>query len=256
MNELNNFIKEINLVFTNTIDRYEFCKKDFNLNNYQVNYTNSISIYNLVNSFNKLYTSFKKEYEKLDKLSLGNYIEILNYNKFNLDKDNYRTLRIYIEEPIICNTYDTTLYICEKNNNEIYSFTINERNYPDERTEIKLDKEKCKKYLDLFDKYKLLLDTYKILNNGFIFGDGTNSLFTIINGELLEKIENFEIAFGQNSINTANFIKLFINLNQTINIDINSCNIILDDKKIIPNNQICTKLFKEVYINKLYLKRK
>lgn len=256
MNKLNQFIKEINLVFTNTIDRYEFCKKNFDLNNYNVNYTNSISIYNLVNSFNKLYIPFKKEYEKLDKLSLGNYIEILNYNKFNLGEDNYRMLVINIEEPIICNTYDTTLYICEKNSNEIYSFVINKNNYPDERTEIKLDKEKCKNYLDLFDKYKLLLDTYKILNNGFIFGNGTDTLSTRINGKLLEEIKNFEISFGQNSISTSDFVKLFIDLDKTINIDINNCKIILDDKKIIPNNQNCTKLFKEVHINKLYLKRK
>ena len=59
------------------------------------------------------------------------------------------------------------LYICERNNN-IYSFVTNNinpfnKNYYKEN--IILDHEKCKKYLDLFEKYKLLLDTYKYLKN-------------------------------------------------------------------------------------------
>lgn len=54
MNELDRFIKEINLVFTNTIQAIDFCRVGFDLEKRKVNYENAINMYKLVSSFNKL----------------------------------------------------------------------------------------------------------------------------------------------------------------------------------------------------------
>ena len=258
MKELDIFIKELNLVFTNTIKKIEFCKVGFNINNQNVNSENTISLYNLVSSFNKLYLKFKKDYETLQKLELGKSIEILDFNKINIDKDSYRTLIIYIDEPTICNHSDTLLYICEKDNKN-YSFVTNNinpfnKNYY--REDLKLDSEKCKKYLDLFEKYKLLLDTYKYLKNKFVFGDGTDTLFTRIKGEFLEELTDFEINFGQCFMNTEYYVKMLFNLGKNLSIDIDKCKIILDCNEISPNEKILDKLYKDIHINKTYLKAK
>ena len=77
--ELDEYIKKCNLVFTNTIDRKDFCNADFDANKAVVNYDESISLMNLVSSFNKLYTLFKKEYKELVKLNLGKSVHFLNY---------------------------------------------------------------------------------------------------------------------------------------------------------------------------------
>ena len=52
MNELDKFIKEMNLVFTNTLTRDDFCVVDFDLDKQEINYNNSISLYELLNKFN------------------------------------------------------------------------------------------------------------------------------------------------------------------------------------------------------------
>ena len=68
MNELDKFIKEINLIFTNTIQSIDFCRVGFDLEDQKINYENTINMYKLVSSFNKLYLPFKKEYDDLEKL--------------------------------------------------------------------------------------------------------------------------------------------------------------------------------------------
>lgn len=58
--KLDKYIKESNFVFTDTIDRLDFCRVDFDIDKTKVNYVDSISLLRLVTSFNKLYLSFRK----------------------------------------------------------------------------------------------------------------------------------------------------------------------------------------------------
>ena len=258
MNELDKFIKEINLVFTNTIQAIDFCRVGFDLEKEKVNYENAINLYKLVSSFNKLYLSFKKKYDDLEKLQLGKDLQILNFDKFTISDEKYRILDIYINEPSICEYDYTILNICEKNNH-IYSFISNRINPFDKdfyKKNIKLDVDICKKYLDLFEKYQLLLETYKQLKNKFVYGDGINILCTKIDGDFLNKLTGFEISFGQGSFNTDYYVNLYLNLGENLNIDIDKSKIILDNQSITPNKENTNKLLKEVYVNKKYLKRK
>ena len=199
MNELDKFIKEINLVFTNTIQAIDFCRVDFDLEKQKVNYENAINMYKLVSSFNKLYLSFKKEYNDLEKLELGKDLQILNFNQFTIDKEHHRIIDIYITNPIICDHNYTILSICEKNNH-IYSFISNRTNPFDKefyKKDIQLDVNICKKYLDLFEKYQLLFETYNQFKNKFVYDDGINILCTKIEGNFLKELTGFEISFGQ-----------------------------------------------------------
>ena len=84
MNELDRFIKDVNLVFTNTISRIDFCRVDFDISSQEINYDNTINLYKLVSSFNRLYMSFKKKYDSLNKLKLSKDLKILRFDKFNV----------------------------------------------------------------------------------------------------------------------------------------------------------------------------
>lgn len=73
---LERFIYEFNLASTMVVkDNVEWAYILNNNIDKNMDYANSISFYHLVDSFNKLYLSFKKDYEKLRKLDLGEDIE-------------------------------------------------------------------------------------------------------------------------------------------------------------------------------------
>ena len=80
---LEKFIYEFNLASTMVAkDNVGWAYILNNKINKEIDYENSISFYNLVDSFNKLYLKFKNDYDKLDKWNLGKYIQVLDvYSK-------------------------------------------------------------------------------------------------------------------------------------------------------------------------------
>ena len=259
MDKLEKYIKELNLVFTDTVNRLDFCRVDFDSDKAEVNYVDCISLLHLVSSFNKLYLSFKKEYEELEKLNLGKNIEVLNFDKFDFGKDNYRLLTIYIDDPIITNHKDTLLYLREING-KIKSFVTNDANPFDKNyycEDVILNDEVAKRYLDLFEKYSLLLEIYNHLKNNQLFGDGTNCIFTVIdnyNSNLLEGLKTFKISIGSTYFNTEYYAELLINLGENFGIDYDNCKLVLDNEELDKANY--DRLFENVFINKKYTKKK
>ena len=79
MDELTGSIKMLNLAFTNTFYNNGVNMKSFKLDEVKINFENSISLYDILDKFNKLYISFKKEYRSLDKLYLFEKYSILLY---------------------------------------------------------------------------------------------------------------------------------------------------------------------------------
>ena len=259
MEKLDKYIKECNLVFTDTIDRLDFCRVDFDIDKIKIDYIDSINLLHLVSSFNKLYLSFKKEYDELDKLNLGKTIEILSFEKFDYNGDNYRNLILYIDNPFITNHENTLLYLREING-EIKPFITNNINPFDEkyyREKVKLNNDIVKKYLDLFEKYSLLLETYNHLKNNQIFGDGTNYIFTVIdngNSNLLEGLKTFKFSFGSAYFDAEYYAEFLINLCDNFGLDYDNCKIVLDCENIKTDEEVCRKVLNNVYLNKKYAK--
>lgn len=244
--DLEKYVKVLNAIFTNT-DLIWTNENDQKIN---INYDDSINLFNLVSSFNELYQSFKKEYAKLTKLSLGENIEILDYFEFTLNNDNYRVLMMYIDKPLVTNHPDTILYLREING-KLMPFVTNNLNkfakghYQDD---IKLDEELAKKYLDLFSQYNQLLKMYNYFKNQFVFGDGSNTLVTEITGDFLKELKTFKIFFGSFDEIT----KLFINLGDNFGLAYDECHFIVNDKKVAIKNADFDYLFNNVYLNKVY----
>lgn len=260
---LEEFIYVFNLMTTLTItDRKELCNLINKKIQKEIDYSNSIEFYKLVELFNKQYLIFKKEYEKLEKIDFGKYIRFFNFGKV----DNKRYLGIYIYEPNkdICDKEDTILYLLEEEDG-IYSYVTNDINPFSEdyyRYEVEFDNKILKKYLDFVEKYDLFLNSYYELKNKFIYGDGTTVLFSKINGEIFEQLETFELDFGNLYFNTEDYGNITFKLGEDFYIDYDSSKIILNKTEILENKEEnINKLANDLYVNcnklsSMYVKEK
>ena len=259
MKKLDESIKLFNLAFTDTLLMGDFSRVDFDLDKEKVNYDNCVNLYDLVNKFNRLNLLFKKEYHKLDKLDLGKKVEVLDFNKSVINNDNYRVLTMCIDKPTITNHSKTFLYLREVNG-ENSSFVTNGINRLDKdyyHEEINIDKEIVKKYLDLFEKYSLLLDLYDRFSNGLIFGDGTFSMYSKIesdNNNILDQLDRFNIDISFSPfMSSGNHISLSVKMGDVISIDGKNSMIQLGDKILKGNKEIYLKILKSIYLHGKYL---
>ena len=110
MDELEALIKELNLVFTGTMDKYEFASPNFNLKEKLVEYKNCISLYKLISDFNKQYNAFLEDYHKLDLLKKYEMASMIIYTSY--PNERYRDLTLYV--PSLHSEYNT-IDLCEKN---------------------------------------------------------------------------------------------------------------------------------------------
>ncbi len=242
------YIKFLNTVFTDDIKRKDL--EELNPIVKEVNYDDSISLFNLVSSFNELYKSFKKEYAELDKLPLGKSVEVLSFDKFTFKNENYRILVMYIDEPLITPHPDTILYLREIDG-KLMSFVTNNLNFLDKNyynNDVELNSAISKKYLNLFEKYDQLLKMYNYFKNQCIFGDGSNTIVTEVKGDLLEELHEFKISFGT----FGEITKLAINLGDNFGLSYDKCHFIVYDKEKMIQNTDYDYLFNNVYLNKRY----
>ena len=261
MKKNSEFLKEYNLVFTGTLKREDFCRVDFDINKEKINYDNCISLFELISSFNKLYVMFKKEYDELEKINFGNKITYCDFANYLFDGENYRCLLLYINEPTITKHPDTLLYLREIDG-EIKPFVTNNRNIFDKkyyRDNIELDNEISKKYLDLFEKYSVLFDTYNLLKNNCLYGDGTFGIYSSIDNyksNILNGLKNIKISFGASYFNCEYFFNISYNLGEDFGIDYDNCSYIEnDEEKSVFENEYDT-ILQKTFINKKYLKEK
>lgn len=242
MNELNNCLNEMNLAYTNVL-----------------NNENSISLYDLINSFNKMYSSFKKEYEKLEKLDLGKDISFLGFTKKN---NILRVLDMLVYRPNIISDKYTHLYLREINGVSMPYITNEIGLHSDNgyyNKTIKLPAKVVKDYLDLFEKYELLFELYQHLKNNTIFNNGNYLLYTRIdniNRNILDNIESFKIVMDSNKyIEAGNHIDIKVNLGNSLSIDIADSSIRLGDISIPVDNELGIDILKKISINGIYLEK-
>lgn len=255
--DLKRFIYEFNLVSTLTVgDTVEWVNVLNNRIDKKIDYSNSINLYHFVESFNKLYLFFKKDYEKLEKLNLGEDLEILKFDKWSSmsDGSNYRRLVVYVYnlDKEMGDDYDTLLYLYEKDG-EVSSYITNnllpwEKGYY--KKYLDLDKQLIKSYLDLGEKYGLLIDSYNDLKNKFLFGNGTTVLFSKINGKLLEELSTFEVTFGNAYFNSEDYINVVFRLGDSLEINYDESIVKLESELYDNRQEIIDELIHNLYINK------
>ena len=250
MNNIDIFIKEMSLIFTNTLTSDDFCCIGFNLDEQIINYDNTISLYNLINNFNASYLNFKKEYDNLN-INLAGHIEFERYYK----KDNYRCLSLYLRKPTMTDYEKTMLYIRQDEEKLISYITNNNfgKNYYYKIIEI--NDSKIIELLDLFEKYEYLLNLYNYLKNRLVFGDSINVLLTKIEGNIFKNITNFKLFLGQLYFNYSNNIDIDIKLEKELKIKSNKAEAEFKSNNYPISDEEVNKVLTKTYINKKYLRR-
>lgn len=252
MRTLDDLIKEFNLLYTNTLTQHDFCRVGFDSKKELLDLKNCISLYKLINDFNKKYNEFIKDYNTLDKFDFGEYLEIIGFRKRDNDKE------LWIWAPDVIGKGDPIIKMVEKDN-QIFTICTNDANPEYEKyycTKLAYDKNKVKAYLDLFEKYEDLLNQYKYLKNQMIFGDGCTTMFSKIDGELLEQLNTFEISLGNNYFNDCDHIEIPINLGKDIEIDYEKVDLDINTIDEEVKKEDSEKILKKVYINKKHLEER
>ena len=250
MNNIDKFIKEMSLIFTNTLTSDDFCCIGFNLDEQIINYDNTISLYNLINNFNIAYLNFKKEYDNLN-INLAEHIEFERYYK----KDNHRCLSLYLRKPTMTD-YEKTMFYIRQDEEKLISYITNNnfgKNYYYKIIEI--NDSKIIELLDLFEKYEYLLNLYNYLKNRLVFGDSINVLLTKIEGNIFKNITNFKLFLGQLYFNYSNNIDIDIKLEKELKIKSNKAEAEFKSNNYPISDEEVNKVLTKTYINKKYLRR-
>lgn len=250
--DINNFIDEFNLVSTMSVkDCYEWAYVLNNNINKEIDYSNSISLYSFVNSFNNLYLRFKNDIVNLPDLGIDGDIRIIKYDgsknedheRLIMFVDNHNDKRFRCGEGI--------LYI--ERIDDVYNGYLTNGLFTFEegfcRKHLSLSDEDIKKYLEIGSKYDVLIDSYRYFKNRQIFGNGTSMVFVKINGELLDGINTFEISLGNVYFNREDYVNVVFRLGDKLEIDYDKSilkldNILYDDKSLIID-----EIVKKIYVN-------
>ena len=244
MEKLETFIKEVNLIPTGTMDKYEFASPNFNLKEKLVEYKNCISLYKLISNFNEQYNAFLKDYNELEKIEkYEKAAKIIYRSSTNYD---YKDLMLYI--PSLPTNKDVINLSEEKG--LLYSVALGPIDKPNPRIDLNLKASVIKGYLDLFEKYKELLSQYNFLQNQCIFGDGTTGLYSEIKGYFLKGLNKFNVSFGNTYFLSEDFVTISTNLGNNLSIDWKESKIELDTKEVEVTEEATEKLLKKTYINK------
>ena len=177
-----------------------------------------ITLYNFVASYKKLYDEFKKEYEELEKINIGNENNIIEL----INGDTFRLLTIQLneqeEDSIVPSSEFNRLSIMESKN-DIISYFIGTNS---KIKRLNVDEDILRGYLDLFSKYYPLFELYRDMKLGGCNNFNQNITFKINakNDSLINGLDNIEIYMEQQVILGATYNMLIhMDLSKDIKID-------------------------------------
>ena len=174
------YINNFNLVSTRSVEKIEdILYPEFDNNLASVNYNNCINIYKYIKEFNTLYQWFKIDLKKLESLDILNSYNLSSY----YETSHFQSLRYSNHESILNFLNIGSSYKLIKNNiSDIEG-----------KTNLNVDPEIVKSYLEFGNKYQELINRYNVIINIL------NKL-NINNGVVVS------LKFDNNDINNLNYI--------------------------------------------------
>ena len=251
--DLKNFIYEFNLASTMTVkDREEWTDVLNNNISMDVDYTDSVSLYHLVDSFNQLYLKFKKDQESLPGLVVVGDTRIVKYNYS--ENNDYERLVFFVDNYYSDKRFkygEGILYI-ERIDDVYKSYLTNGLLSFEEgfvRKYLSLSEDNMKKYLDFGCKYDVLIDGFNYFKNKQVFGNGTTMIFTKINGKLLSGIDTFEVSLGNIYFNYEDYVNIVFRLGDKLEIDYEHSKVKLNNVLYEDERLVIDELVKKIYVN-------
>ncbi len=265
MEKKQELITLFNAFFTGTSRDENWVRR--NIDAFEINTEGSISLYDLIVAFNKLHNAFVKEFNELEELDLGIVTGTCGFRK-NIDFNGNvsRDLHLYIEKRendnldyrryFFTDDDEHELHIYEKPN-ELFAFTTEVGEAYCKGKAIELNHDLLKKYLDVFDKYQLLLELYYSIRNNTIFSDRAYTLFTEIeniDNEFTTKMDSFKVSFYNTYMNySGGSFKIKANLGNELTIDLENSEAEIEKTKVNYTEEDYINILKSVYINGQYL---
>lgn len=227
-------------------------RKNANYNSeLNINYDENINIGDILTIFINEYLNFKEEYDKLPKLTGYNELTFISYGEY--EKIKSISLDFYDNNKIMKSRNGYLILSLEEENGKYSSHIFNDFLGTEfKEIDANIDSQIVKQYLDLFKKYKKLIDAYNYFSKKtIIFGNGYSSLFVDIQGEILDNLNSFKITFGNDILNKEMWIEL--------NVEISNKSKFIDKKikvlkeEIKPASENIEYILKNTYLNKEYL---
>lgn len=257
------FENVFNLISTHTVeDAYEYhIMKE--VVKAPINEKDSISLYYLVDSFNKMYNSFKKELNELPKLNFGGNFSYRCYTegRDKLTNKDFEFLALHIDgtkkkRANLIMEESEGIQRCYRTDE--WGFMLG---YGMNTTPVSIDESTVRKYLDFFRKYEPFLNTYIDIHNKLLFTNGTVILESHIDGNVMKELNTFTLKFGNYYLSSADLFEVPITLGENIKIDYDHSKAIYDSKPVENKKEVIDDLLRNLYvfrkdISELYGERK
>lgn len=234
--DLSNFIYDFNLVTTLTVrDIYESCSAINNGRKIKINYQNCISLYGLVEIFNKSYMKYIEDKDNFKNIlsQLGKEIRYCHHSV----SDDFTSICLEVFEtyPNIFSEKYSIVYFVNNDGNYYVSANNGRRMFDKQYKSTRVDLDECSiiSCLDFAKKHNLFLEGLRDLEEKFVFGNGTSVLFTKIDGDMFDKLSTFTLTFGNSYMNSTDYIEVKFRLGESLEIIYDESKVTMDDEEIL-----------------------
>lgn len=253
--ELTDFIYDFNLVTTKTAkDIYESCMIINSGREKEIDYANSVNLYELVRIFNDSYKEYLHDKDYLKKIisTLG---KEFYYFEHLVDED-FSFITFEVIDPFT-NIFDEKKAFVRFVNRDdnYYAKADNGKNCFHSKYKEKslnLNKEEIKTVLEIVRRNNLFLESFHDLGYKFIFGNGTTTVTSQIEGDIFDKLTTFTLSFGNSYFNGTDFIKIEFSLGNNLEILYDKSSITIEDEdieKVEDKKRLIDELLNGIYIN-------
>ena len=198
-------------------------KSKYNLS-YGDNEKDLVSLREYIEIIQKVYSSFKEEYEDIEKLNIGKYNNVLFY----CDADDSKFLELQINEQekdsIVPEDYGYCCLIMGESKGTVYAYFRKDDMIGSPSIDIKVDPEIIREYLRVFGKYYALFETFKeIIFGKCICSKHNQHLYLKTdtpNDSLIDDLDGIVINLFTDNFMSDNYsVELYVDLSDGIKID-------------------------------------
>ena len=221
-----------------------------------INFENSTSFYDLVTQFNQAYQEFLPTLDVLKQI-LKKFGANTRYGYSHQYENDQLSLAFEVINPYpsIFPEDWAAIYIT-KNGENIRAVASNNLPYADKRSKTievtSIEEEDLKTLMDIMGHHHLIVEAFAKFKNEFLFGNGTNVIFTKVEGEVFDKLKTFNLTFGNQFFNTTDYIEMKFRLGVPLEILYDESKIILHDQEITDKQekiQLINEMHQEIYVN-------
>lgn len=193
------------------------------------------SLKEFTENFYNAYMSFKEDYDKIEKLNIGNLVNVLYFS----EDENSRHLELVVEndeEGTIKPDGFIYLNIIERDG-KFRAYFTNSQNHNRKISEITdVNPSVLKGYLDVFSKHKEIFNLYLDFHRQPELACGYNHyLYVRVNAKddsLVDGLDGIEFTIQNYPfMNTCYIVHIDVDLTNGININYKNCSVLIDDRK-------------------------